>query len=42
MVKKGEENADKQLKDNMILSAKSWAVDNKGKMPQEPGVKINI
>ncbi|MEI3508386.1 MAG: prepilin-type N-terminal cleavage/methylation domain-containing protein [Bacilli bacterium] len=41
-VKKGEENADKQLKDNMILAAKSWAVDNKGKMPQEPGVKINI
>lgn len=42
VVKKGEENADKQLKDNMILAAKSWAVDNKGKMPQEPGVKINI
>ncbi|MFR2585917.1 MAG: hypothetical protein ACLTAK_05150 [Bacilli bacterium] len=41
-VKKGEENADKQLKENMILAAKSWAVDNKGKMPQEPGVKINI
>ena len=41
-VKVGQVKADKQLKDNMILAAKSWAVDNKGKMPQEPGVKINI
>ena len=41
-VKVGQINADKQLKENMILAAKSWAVDNKDKMPKEPEVKINI
>ena len=41
-IKVGEINADKQLKDNLILAAKSWAIDNKEKMPKETGVKINI
>ena len=36
-VKVGQVKADKQLKDNMILAAKSWAVDNKGKCHRSLG-----
>ncbi len=32
-IREGEETADKQVQDNIVLAARSWAVDNKDKLP---------
>lgn len=39
-VKKGVEDADKTTKENIVLSAKNWASDNKSKLQNEPCVTI--
>ena len=32
-VREGEETADKQAEENIVLAARNWAVDNKDKLP---------
>lgn len=32
-IKKGREEADKQIKDNIVLASKNWALDNKNLLP---------
>lgn len=39
-VKKGGETIDKQTQNNIVMSAKNWASDNKDKLQAAAGVKV--
>ena len=38
-IREGEETADKQVEENIVLAARSWAVDNKDKLPTSVKLK---
>ncbi|MCI9110735.1 MAG: hypothetical protein HFH47_02850 [Bacilli bacterium] len=41
-IKNGKETADEQIKENIVLAARNWAVDNKDKLPQTKNEKIIV
>ena len=41
-IKKGNETADEQVKENIVLATKNWAVDNKEQLPQNKNDKIKV
>lgn len=41
-IKNGKEKADKQTKENIVLAARNWAVDNKSSLPKETNQKISV
>lgn len=41
-IKQGKENADVQTKENIVLAARNWAVDNKSSLPQNKNEKTKV
>ena len=41
-IKTGQENADQQFKDNVVLAAKNWTIDNKGKTEDNDSCNVTL
>lgn len=41
-IKQGKENADIQIKENIVLAARNWAADNKQTLVDSPTYKVTI
>lgn len=41
-IKQGKENADRQIKENIVLAARNWAADNKQTLVDNPTYNVTI